>query len=263
MLVRLTLAVLLGGLALTAAACNTGESSDKETLPVPTTRTDSTATEQPQLALTVYFLRNGRVSPVRVEVPRTKAVANAALDELLDGPPAGYDTAFPDDTDADVTSVDHGTANLDIIDPLDGAGNAQLAYTLTSIPGVTGIAYDGLVNPDTGVETHRPLGRGDFEQFAPPILVESPLPHDEVGAPVRVAGTASVFEATFVIELRQGGAIVDKQTVTASEGAPGRGTFSATLAGGAPGKATLVAYAPSAADGSPQHQVEVPIEITP
>jgi len=263
MLVRLTLAALLGGLALSAAACNTGESSQKETLPGPTTQTESTATEQPQLALTVFFLRDGRVSPVRVHVPRTKAVANAALDELLDGPPAGYETAIPDGTDGDVTSVDRGTAKIDIIDALDGAGNAQLAYTLTSIPGVTGIAYDGLVDPDTGTETDGPLTRGAFEQFAPPILVESPLPHDDVIAPVHVRGTASVFEATLVVELRQNGALVDKQTVTATEGAPGRGTFAAALTGGTPGKATLVAYAPSAEDGSPQHRVEVPIEIKP
>jgi len=263
MLVRASLAALLSGLALSAAGCNTGESTQKETLPGPTTSTESTTTEQPELALTVYFLRKGRVSPVRVHVPRTEAVANAAVDELLDGPPGGYETAIPDGTDAEVTSVDHGIANLDIIDPLDGAGNAQLAYTLTSIPGVTGIAYDGLVNPDTGAETDRPLTRGDFEQFAPPILVESPLPHDDATSPVRVKGTASVFEATLVVELRQDGALVDKQTVTASEGAPGRGTFTATLAGANPGEATLVAYAPSAEDGSPQHRVEVPIEITP
>jgi len=261
--VRLTLAALLAGLALSAAACNTGESPQKETLPVPTTPTESTATEQPKLALTVYFLRDGRVSPVRVHVPRTQAVANAAVDELLDGPPAGYGTAIPDGTDADVTSVDHGTANIDIIDPLDGAGNAQLAYTLTSIPGVTGIAYDGLVNPDTGAETKRPLTRTDFEQFAPPILVESPLPHDDADSPVRVRGTASVFEATLVVELHQNGKLVDKRTVTASEGAPGRGTFTATLTGAEAGPASVVAYAPSAEDGSPQHRVEVPIEITP
>lgn len=265
MLVRLAPVALLLALTLSAAGCGGGDESSQTTAPATTatTSTESTTTGQSQLDLTVYFLRNGRVSPVRVRLPRTEAVANAALDALLDGPPAGYDTAIPDGTDADVTTVDRGTAEIDIIDPLDGAGNAQLAYTLTSIPGVTGIQYDGLVNPDTGAQTDRPLTRADFERFVPPILVESPLPHDEVAPAVRVRGTASVFEATLVVELRQAGKLVDKQTVTASEGAPGRGTFTATLRGVASGPAALVAYSPSAEDGSQQHRVDVPVEVRP
>jgi hypothetical protein len=80
---------------------------------------------------------------------------------------------------------------------------------------------------------------------------------------VRVRGTASVYEATLVLELVQNGKTVTKRTVTATEGAPYRGQFIATLEGGAAGPATVVAYAPNAAGGPPQHRVEVPVEITP
>jgi len=52
-------------------------------------------------------------------------------------------------------------------------------------------------------------------------------------------------------------------TATASEGAPGRGSFDTTLTAPGTGPATVVAYAPSAEDGSPQHEVRVPIVITP
>ena len=54
----------------------------------------------------------------------------------------------------------------------------------------------------------------------PPIVVESPLPDDQVATPVRVRGTASVYEATLVVELVQDGKVVAKKTVTASTGAP-------------------------------------------
>jgi hypothetical protein len=224
----------------------------------------ATATQPaPPLRLVVYFVRDGRVAPVAVRVPHTAAVANAAVKALVAGPPAGYQTALPADLDARVTSVEGGVAKLEVSRALDNRANAQLAYTLTSIPHVTGFTYDGAKDPDSGQPTDAPLTRRDFERYVPPILIESPLPHDRVTSPVRVEGTASVFEATLVVELVQNGAVVEKQTVTATEGAPYRGDFETTLRGGDRGPATVVAFAPNAAGGPPQHRVDVPIEITP
>ena len=54
-----------------------------------------------------------------------------------------------------------------------------------------------------------------------------------------------------------------KRTVTASEGAPGRGTFSTSLVAPEAGAATIAAYAPSAADGTPQHEQDVPVVVKP
>ena len=54
-----------------------------------------------------------------------------------------------------------------------------------------------------------------------------------------------------------------KQSVTASEGAPARGTFETTLHAPSAGDATVTAFAPSAEDGSPQHQVDVPVTVMP
>jgi hypothetical protein len=71
-----------------------------------------------------------------------------------------------------------------------------------------------------------------------------------------------VFEATLVIELRRDGKVLSKQTVTATAGAPGRGTFSTTLHAPSAGAATVAAYAPSAADGTPQHEQDVPVTVT-
>ena len=95
-----------------------------------------------------------------------------------------------------------------------------------------------------------------------PIVVETPAANTRVGTTFRVAGTASVFEATLVIQLVRNGEVLVRRTVTASEGAPGRGTFDSTFHA-TPGALTIRAFAPSAADGSPQHEVVVPVTVGP
>jgi hypothetical protein len=55
--------------------------------------------------------------------------------------------------------------------------------------------------------------------------------------------------------------VLERQIVTASEGAPGRGSFRTTLHAPSSGAATVVAFAPSAADGSPQHEQTVPVVV--
>jgi hypothetical protein len=94
----------------------------------------------------------------------------------------------------------------------------------------------------------------------PPILVEAPAAGANVPVTFRVSGTASVFEATLVVQLVRDAKVIDKQTVTAAEGAPGRGAFAATFTT-TPGNLTVAAFAPSAEDGSPQHEVDVPVTV--
>lgn len=93
-----------------------------------------------------------------------------------------------------------------------------------------------------------------------PIEIGTPTWDSTVSSPFHVSGTASVFEATLVIELRRPTGVLARKTVTASEGAPGRGTFDATFSA-PPGKLVVAAYAPSAANGEPQHEVDVPITV--
>jgi hypothetical protein len=107
------------------------------------------------------------------------------------------------------------------------------------------------------------LTRADVVAFVPVILIEQPTAGSSVPPTFTVSGTASVFEATLVVELRRNGAVLSKQTVTASEGAPARGTFSVTVRAPSPGPATVVAYAPSAEDGTPQHEQQVAVTVTP
>jgi hypothetical protein len=190
----------------------------------------------PQIALTVYRVENGKLVPSIVHVDRTEAVAAAALRALGAGT---------------VSSVANGTATVDAPGATDEQ-TAEIVFTLTQFASVQRVDVGGRSG----------LTRDDFAAYEPPILVEDPAAGAAVPAKLTVSGTASVFEATLVVQLVRDGEILDKQTVTASAGAPARGTFSTTLRG-SPGDATIQAFTPSAADGSPQHEVDVPVTIEP
>jgi immunoglobulin-like protein involved in spore germination len=95
-----------------------------------------------------------------------------------------------------------------------------------------------------------------------PIVVEEPAPDQHVPPTFHVRGTASVFEATLVVQTVRNGRTVERTTVTASEGAPGRGTFEVTMHA-TPGQLVVRAFSPSAKDGSPQHEVDRHVVVTP
>ncbi len=95
-----------------------------------------------------------------------------------------------------------------------------------------------------------------------PIVVERPSADERVPTTFPVSGTASVFEATLVVQTVRDGKTIERKTVTASEGAPGRGTFDATMHA-TPGLLIVRAFSPSAKDGSAQHEVHIRVVVTP
>jgi hypothetical protein len=142
--------------------------------------------------------------------------------------------------------------------PLSRLAQAQVVYTLTDLPGVERVAF--VVDGREG----RPLTGHDFEAETPQILVRSPLPGETVRSPIRLEGTANVFEATVSIDVRNArGAILERTFTTATSGTGTRGTFDTKVDVPAqPGDVTVVAYEASAKDGSQLHVVEVPLELT-
>jgi hypothetical protein len=187
------------------------------------------------MALTVFRVDNGLLRPAVVHVPRTRAVAAAALTALgLDGS----------------VTIAAGTATVGIAKAPDPQV-AEIVYTLTQFPTVKRVDVAGRSG----------LTRDDFAAYTPPIFVETPAAGAIVPTTFQVAGSASVFEATLVVRLVRDSTVVERRTVTASEGAPGRGTFAATFHA-TPGDLTIQAFAPSAADGSPQHEVDVDVLVT-
>lgn len=91
----------------------------------------------------------------------------------------------------------------------------------------------------------------------------SPAPHDEVENTIVVRGLARVFEATVSYELEDGHYVFEQGWVMASGGGPDWGEFEITLnVSNIPSEyVTLFIYEESAKDGSPQHQIAIPLKI--
>ncbi len=134
--------------------------------------------------------RPGDVHPRLERVPATRAVARAALGSLGIGAPV---------------TIAGGTATVDLAKATNDQV-AEIVYTLTQFPSVQRVDVAGR----TG------LTRDDFAAYVPPILVETPAPGAEVHETFHVSGTASVFEATLVVQLVRQGKVISKRTVTAS-----------------------------------------------
>jgi germination protein M len=262
-------AAALVALSLLAAGCD-GDTHDGAT----------TSTTPAQASVAVYFLREGKVAPVRRTIEATPAVARAAITSLLAGPTEaegsdGLVTAIPEGTALRDISLADGIATVDLdgsfAEGADGASApervAQVVATLTRFPTVKRVAFrlDGEPAESIGgVDVSAPLGRLEIERETPQILIESPLPGDRVTSPIRVSGTANVFEATVSFEVRdEGGNVLLRSFTTATSGTGTRGTFETTLAvPDTEGPVTIVAFEASAEDGSPLHVVRVPVALT-
>lgn len=147
--------------------------------------------------------------------------------------------------------VSNGTATLSQLSTPSAASTAEIVWTLTQFSSIQRVDLPG----------HKGLTRQDEAAFAPPILVESPIGARALPHTFHVKGSAIVFEATLVIKLSVHGAPPIQRTLTATQGAPGVGTFDTVFHVTSGGPATLVLYSPSAENGAPQHEVTLHLLI--
>jgi germination protein M len=224
--------------------------------------------------LAVYYPRTWRgrryLAPEWHPVPYTRAVAAAAVSELLDGDPycPGSQRPFPAGAHLRGVQIDQGTATVE----LSGAGLAGLAaparrwplqalvHTLTQFPTVRRV----LVRAD-GRAMGRPMTRDTSLPLAPIALAE-PAPGAQVkGDRLVVKGEASVFEGTVSLRLRDDrGQVMAQGHATAAEGAPGRGPFSGLLSFTPPASPhawTVEAFEVSAEDGAIVYSVQLPVWV--
>lgn len=244
------IAALVAGFVL--VGCGNGDSDSV------TTDTDTTTTSVETARLRVYLLRDGQVWPV-ARVVGDILFDEIAIDELLDGPnedevELGLETALPEDLESADVSVEDGVATVE----LEGAADlsrealAQIVYTETALPGVESVTIDS----DS-------YTRADFEEQTPSVLVESPLPFEEVETPLRVTGTANTFEANFQYELLDSeGNVVAESFATATSGTGTRGTFDFTT-DAVDDIGALVVFESSAEDGSRMNEVQIPLTAAP
>ena len=229
-----------------------------------------------------FFMKDGVVAPVRRFSDSTDPSQRLldAVEAMLEGPTAaeartGYATAVPAGTRLRALNIRAGAVAVDLSREFESGGGsasvagrlAQLVFTATqveltaavtfTVEGVTPVVFTG-----EGLVVDHAVGRDSYEQLSPPVLILTPLPGDEVTSPVRVAGTANVFEAQFSLDLVAGG-----QTVTvpvrATSGTGTRGGFAVSIdAGGYRGAGRLVPWDASPRDGSRVESPAIPIVIT-
>jgi germination protein M len=216
-------------------------------------------------------------------VPRTQQVGAAAMRALLEGPTAeekadGMVSTIPDGTTFLGLDIKNGVATVDLSKEYASGGGslsmftrlAQVVFTLTQFSTVQGVNFklDGEpidVIGGEGIIIDHPMSRTDYEDLSPAILVESPTLGATIASPVRIAGTANVFEAVFKVNLvDDDGLIVAEQVVHASSGTGTRGTFDVTIPfeTQTPGQTgSIIVFSDSPKDGSQINVVEIPIKF--
>lgn len=279
-------------LALTGAACSEDEdppaaSTAPSTAPSetaasapPATPTPAAVTQSVKLWLTLEDFTGLTVRQAQVTPPR---FATAAVTELLKGPTQseisnGWGTAIP--TGSELLGIDlaNGVATVDLSEEFESGGGslsmrmrlAQLVYTLTEFQTIQSVALEIEGEPVTtfsseGIAIDGPMTRDEFEDLMAPIIVETPIAGQRVTSPVKISGTANVFEATVSIEILVGDETAAADFVTATCGTGCRGTYSKNIPFQIPQEteALIRVFESSAKDGKPIHVVSVPVVLVP
>ncbi|MDN3029202.1 GerMN domain-containing protein [Streptomyces sp. S.PB5] len=247
--------------------------------PAPTGGSDGSAA--PKVRTAVYFLHGEKISaaPRTVTAPAT---ATAAVRALLAGPSRAESrhartTAVPAGTELRSVVIRDRVATVDLSGRYDDGGGslsmrarlAQVVFTVTRFPTVDKVAFEIEGEPvkhfgGEGVVLNAPVGRADFEDLSPAVLVESPMTGDTVRTPLRVWGSADTFEAEFRLKVTDvtGRTAADVQ-VRATSGTGTRGTFDVTFPYKAArgGAGLLTAYFISPEDGRPVTVDTVPLTV--
>ncbi|HEX5012920.1 MAG TPA: GerMN domain-containing protein [Candidatus Limnocylindrales bacterium] len=239
-----------------------------------------------------YFILGGEpgsegLVPYLFEVPKTPAVATAAMNALLSFGGVtrdGYQpitSAIPSGTKLLGLTIKAGVATVDLSGEFAAGGGsasskyrlAQVVYTLTQFSTVDSVVFrvDGSVVTvfgSEGIVLDGPQARVDYEDQLPAIFVDRPAFGAALGNPGTVTGNAQVFEATFRLTLLdgQGRILADETTMaTCGTGCVPRGTFEQTLSYNVSkaGWGTLRAWAGSAKDGSAILIREYPVWLAP
>ncbi len=281
-----SLAVLGGTLGFVASGCG---SENAVSLGPPSTGstsiTEPTGTVPTSVSLEVWFLQGEQLVRQTRSHEATRLVATAAMKALLAGPSpaelaAGLHTSVPAGTKLLGISIKKGVATVDLTSQYQSGGGslsmkarlAQVVYTLTQFPTVRAVLFhlDGEpvnVFSGEGIVLDHPVGRADYEDLLPVIAVDKPAEGERVTSPVRVSGSANVFEANVTVKvLDENGHVVGKTFTTATCGTGCRGTYAVpvkfNVAHQQPGT-IVVSDDDAAGTGTPPHQVRIKVVLVP
>jgi hypothetical protein len=235
-----------------------------------------------EIGLQAWFSRNGKLFVTKRTVPATTGIGQAALDRMLTGPSAaeyaaGLRSRIPAGTTVRGVRISAGIATVDLSSPFESAASpsamplriAQVVYTLTQFPTVTGVrfAINGQgVTVVGGVPVQSPQTRAMYSGYLPAITVRTPVIGARVTSPVTVSGTADVFEATVSVRIGDSaGHEIARTFTTATCGTGCRGDYSVTVSYSVPRTqpGTIEVFESSAKDGQPVNVQRIPVTLAP
>lgn len=226
----------------------------------------------------------GLVAVLRA-MPKSSAVATAAIEALLAGPTPdesderGLTSAVPEGSRLLGLTIKDGLATIDLSSQYESGGGSastfyrlgQVVYTLTQFSTVQSVVFQvegRTVNVfgSEGLVLDGPVGRTEYADLLPSIFVDRPAYGAAIGNPARVAGSANVFEAAFRVTILDGaGRTIADQQAMATCGSGCRGTFDVTVRYDVPNAqwGTLRVWDGSPKDGSPENVREYPVWLVP
>ncbi|MEK6275684.1 MAG: GerMN domain-containing protein [Actinomycetota bacterium] len=283
-LILASLVVLGGSLGIIFASRDSKSAVSLGPAPNPVASTTNSDTTLPApTSLEVWFARGEKLVSLKRTHEATLRVATAAMEALLAGPTraeraSGVDSAIPAGTRLLVISIKDGVATVDLTSEYQSGGGSlsmqvrlgQVVYTLTQFPTVKAVSFrlDGTpvnVFSSEGIVLSHPVGRGDYKDLLPVIVVSRPIAGSRVTSPVTVSGSANVFEANVTVKILDAdGRVIGSTFTTATCGTGCRGTYSvnARFRTDHEQSGTIVVSDDDAAGtGKPPHEVRVPVVL--
>ena len=240
----------------------------------------------PTRVVQVFFLNGEQLVPDYREVSDVQVLGTMAMQALLDGPngpeqEAGDSSTIPAGTRLLGLTIEDGVATVDLSREFQNTqlGTccehlplAQVVWTLTQFRTVGSVVFEVEGEPidmygGHGIVIDGPQKRKDYEDAAPPIVVDSPFPGQIADSMFDLEGSANVFEAnvSYRVVSNEDGSILAEGFATATCGTGCRGDYQTLVETFVEGEtsARIEVFQASPEDGSPQHEVVIPINIVP
>jgi hypothetical protein len=232
----------------------------------------------------VYYLKSGTQDIYLVRevhtLPKSEGIARAALNELISGTPTTADAyrVLPAGTKILGIKIENGLATVDFSKEVlsanvgaegEGLGIDSIVNTLTEFPTIQKVAFTVEGSAENGMEWwghvglyEQPFSRHLAKVWEPAIWVTSPVDGDKVTSPIKLHGSASVFEGTVNYRLTDdAGKVLAEGFTTALMDEFYRGDFDASIPfePTASGQGQLEVFTQSAMDGSEIDKVIIPV----
>ena len=246
--------------------------------PAPESSPSAPAEEKSQsVVLQQWFVEDEKLTLFHATLDDDGDPVRTALATLLQGVPgplaeSGGSTQIPEGTAIADLTVSGGTAEVtlagdfpDDSDLQQDLALAQIVYTLTQFDEIEEVAL-AWESAESGGVGMGPETREKYQDYLPPIVVESPYPGQTIdGKTFTLSGMANVFEATVswrIVGPDGERVVIDEGFTTATCGTGCWGTFEEKIRYGGEIESVIIeVYESSAEDGSQLWLQEIPLNF--